>query len=173
MSKSSLRFVDDWADIDDARKRIREIAEFLTLANLTDRFGVEPAPRRIVTTRKGPNPRRKDTVLAYSFGVYLTDRYPDLPPPEGITLSSKPEPITLEEELATPHSIEEEQAAVEYIARGRPARVYEALGQRKSIADWAKAVGVSTDTLRYHLGLGETMEEALVRLATKKSRKAG
>ncbi|MFE7520554.1 hypothetical protein [Streptomyces halstedii] len=68
------RFVDSRDDQDDAYALAFQLAPVLVRAGLTERYGEG------VTRVRG----------TASWGVYLTDRTPELPPPAGLAFVSRP-----------------------------------------------------------------------------------
>lgn len=137
------RLIDSWPDYESAEEHIKEVALHFGRLGLASRFGVVPVPKPLVERNA------RGHAIARYFGVYLVDRTPNEPLPEGLT--------------SIPKIVESAQAPKE-----TKRTQYTAFGETKNLHQWAKAVGVSDPTLKSRIDAGKTMEEALTEIALKK-----
>lgn len=133
---------------DDAMRYIQTFALALSNLRLQDRFVIRPLPRPSGIERDGDEMDRHSGRPVYH--VVLLDQRPDRPKPQGLTALC----ITT--------------AAARGYAPARNPK-YEAFDQRMTLTDWAKAVGVSRQTLKSRLDSGMTMEEAVSDIALRKA----
>lgn len=137
------RLIDSWPDRESAEDHIGEVALVIRRLGLVKRFGVLVEPKPIIERNHLGHP------IAKYFGVYLVDRTPNEPMPEGLT--------------SVPKFVDTTEAPKE-----TKRTQYMAFGETKNLHQWAKAVGVSDPTLKSRIDAGKTMEEALTELALKK-----
>lgn len=136
---------------DEAIDYIKQFALALTNLNLQNRFTIRSTPRAVVEREKrwDHSAGRRNTY----YQVVLVDRNPHEPSPEGLT--------ALDIKVA--------EAAGYTKAQERTRRVHEAFGQSMTVNGWARAAGVSPNTLRSRISAGMTMEEAITQIALKKA----
>jgi hypothetical protein len=162
MSKSEvddgLRGVMTFKDRSEADDFILDLPKILRELKLDYRFDTVWAPR-VVTERwqRGRNAR----ISSIYYEVCMRDKFPDAAPPN-----------------ITANDISAAWRRVKYLdqlpdvgrqqSKGR-GQQYEALGQRMTIAQWARAIGVTPSALSQRLKTGQTMEDAIKAIALRKS----
>lgn len=141
------RFVHAEPYYDDAADLINRLAETVRRLGLSNRFKVVWEPRKIVERQA-----RTNIPLRNLWAVYVVDHAPHLPVPTGLS--------------STPRITARTREIPGTATRGT---TYEAFGQKMTLNQWAKAVGVSWPTLNARIRSGKSMEEALTELALKKA----
>lgn len=135
-------------DYDEAVEHIKQFARALTNLKLTDRFTIHPTPRPIVEREARGDAKKRRRITTYH--VVLLDKQPEKPHPTGLTVL--------------------DIRAAESAGYTKPkVDTYEALGQRMTLSEWARAVGAARATLKARIDAGMTMEEAVTELALKRS----
>lgn len=135
-------------EYDEAVDYIKKFALALTNLGLHKRFSISSAPRPIAD--RDMNAKLDSGRARTYYQVVLIDKRPHEPSPEGLTLPQI-------------HAAEKAGYAEPKVKH------YEALGQKMTLNQWAKAVGVSYPTLKSRIQAGKTMEEAITEIAMKKA----
>lgn len=136
-------------EYDEAVSCIKKFALALTNLGINDRFTVAPVPRPVLERerRRDGKAGRKEVY----YQVILVDKRPDEPSPEGLTV------------------LQIADAEAQGYMRPRSRQYHDAFGQRKTLNQWAKAVGVTYPTLKSRIDKGMTVEEAVTEIAIKKA----